>query len=55
MPPILKIRMDHAEPKTRQEKKGGRRDAKSPYTQKHVRQMEALLEKRKQKIGQVKT
>jgi hypothetical protein len=46
--------MDHTEPKTRRELKGkgGRREANSPYTQKHVRQLEAILEKRKlQKLG----
>ena len=37
--------MDHKEPKTRKEKKGSKE--KAVYTQKHVRAMEALVEKRK--------
>jgi hypothetical protein len=38
--------MDHAEPKTRSEKKGRDKNRDAVYTQKRVRQVEALMEKR---------
>jgi hypothetical protein len=38
--------MDYAEPKTRSEKKGRDKGRDSVYTQKRVRQVEALMEKR---------
>ncbi len=39
--------MEHAEPKTRKEKKGrDREQGGDPYSQKRVRQLEALMEKR---------
>jgi hypothetical protein len=39
--------MDHAEPKTRKEKKGRDREhGGDPYSQKRVRQVEAMMEKR---------
>lgn len=39
--------MDHAEPKTRKEKKGRDREhGGDPYSQKRVRQLEAMMEKR---------
>jgi hypothetical protein len=43
--------MDHAEPKTRKELKGGGKDKGTPYTQKRVRQMEALLERKGKVAG----
>ncbi len=39
--------MDHSEPKTRKEMKGRDRERDAnPYSQKRVRQLEALMEKR---------
>ena len=39
--------MDHAEPKTRKEMKGrDKQGSGDPYSQKRVRQLEALMEKR---------
>lgn len=42
---LVKMDKDYKQPKTRQEKKGGKE--KQVYTQKHVRAQEALAEKRK--------
>jgi hypothetical protein len=41
--------MDYAEPKTRKETKGGK--YKATYSQKHVRQLEALQAKRNAAAG----
>jgi len=41
----VKMDKDYKQPKTRQEKKGGKE--KQVYTKKHVRAQEALAEKRK--------
>jgi hypothetical protein len=39
--------MDHSEPKTRKEMKGrDKEQGAQPYSQKRVRQLEALMEKR---------
>jgi hypothetical protein len=44
---LLKLAMDHSEPKTRKEMKGRDRERDAnPYSQKRVRQLEALMEKR---------
>ncbi len=46
--PFQQITMDYKEPKTRREMKGRDRERDGdPYSQKRVRQLEALMEKKK--------